>query len=68
MDAAAESGRNPASKHHIHPGCGKWAGQTRDGTAEAGSRYQIIRARTRTGKKTFSLFGRPRAGLATLPG
>ena len=40
----------------------------REGTAETVSRDPNSQARTGTGKKTFSLFSWPRAGLATLPG
>ena len=31
MDAAAEIGRNPVSKHQIQPECGESAGAGRDG-------------------------------------
>ena len=42
MDAAAELGRNPVSKHQIHPEYGdEQAGA--DGTAEPVSRDQILR-------------------------
>ena len=67
MDAAAELGRNPVSKHQIQPEYG-------DEQADAG-RYGWTRlarpnsqARTGTGKCWFSLFSWPRAGLATFPG
>ena len=43
MDAAAESGRNPASKDQIQPECGELSRLTRDGTAELVSRDQILR-------------------------
>ena len=55
MDAAAELGRNPVSKHQIQPEYG-------DGQADAGRdcRTRLARpnskAQTGTGKKTFSLF------------
>ena len=42
MDAAAEIGRNPASKHQIQPET-EMSRLTRDGTAEPVSRDQIIR-------------------------
>ena len=42
MDAAAELGRNPVSKHHIQPEYGD-SRLTRDGTAEPVSRDQILR-------------------------
>ena len=41
---------------------------TRDGTAELVSRDQILRRERGQGNIHFSLFSRPRAGLATLPG
>ena len=65
MDAAAELGRNPTSKHQIQPEYG-------DEQADAGRdcRTRLARpnpqARTGTGKYYFSLFSSPRAGLATL--
>ena len=31
MDAVAESGRNPVSKHHIQPKCGAYAGGSGSG-------------------------------------
>ena len=40
MDAAAELGRNPVSKHQIQPEYGRLM---RDGTAEPVSRDQILR-------------------------
>ena len=44
MDAAAELGRNPVSKHHIQPEYGdEQADAGRDGTAEPVSRDQILR-------------------------
>ena len=55
MDAAAELGRNPVSKHQIQPEYG-------DEQADAGRdcRVHLVRpnshARTRTGKYSFSLF------------
>ena len=42
MDAAAEFGRNPASKHQIQPEYGDEQADA-DGTAEAVSRDQILR-------------------------
>ena len=66
-DAAEELGRGTLSKHQIQPGYG-------DEQADAGRvcRTRLARpnfqARTRTGKYRFSLFSRPREGLATLPG
>ena len=42
MDAAAELGRNPVSKHQIQPEYGDVM-LTRDGTAESFSRDQILR-------------------------
>ena len=41
MDAAAEIGRNPVSKHHIQP-VWEMSRLTRDGTAETVSRDQIL--------------------------
>ena len=55
MDAAAELGRNPVSKHQIQPEYG-------DEQADAGRdcRNRLARpnsqARTRTGEYSFSLF------------
>ena len=55
MDAAAEIGRNPVSKHQIQPGCV-------DEEADAGRecRTRLARpnyqARTGTGKYSYSLF------------
>ena len=55
MDAAAEMGRDPVSKHQIQPGYG-------DKQADAGRdcRARLTRpnpqAQTRTGKYSFSLF------------
>ena len=40
MDAAAELGRNPVSKHRIQP---EYGDLTRDGTAESVPRDQILR-------------------------
>ena len=42
MDAAAELGMNPVSKHQIQPECGD-SRLTRDGTVEPVSRDQILR-------------------------
>ena len=55
MNAAAEIGRNPVSKHQIQPECGdEQAGAGRD------CRTRLARpncqARTGTGKYSFSLF------------
>ena len=52
MDAAAELGRNPVSKHHIQPEYGdeKTDG---DGTAEPVSRDQILRRERRQGNIHF---------------
>ena len=55
MDAAAELGKNPVSKHQIQPQYG-------DEQADAGRD-----CRTRTGKGYFFLFRWPLAGLATYP-
>ena len=43
MDAAAELGRNPVSKHQIQPGSMEMSKLTRDGTAESVPRDQILR-------------------------
>ena len=44
MDAAAELGRNPVSKHQVQPEYGdEQADAGRDGTAEPVSRDQILR-------------------------
>ena len=65
MDAAAELGRNPISKHQIQPEYG-------DGQDDAGrdGRTRLTRpssqARTGTGGYSFSLFSCPRAGLVIL--
>ena len=42
MDAAAELGRNPVSKHQIQPGM-EMSRLTRDRTAEPVSRDQVLR-------------------------
>ena len=42
MDAAAELGRNPVSKHPIQPEYGDASRLTRDGTAEPVSRDKIL--------------------------
>ena len=67
MDAAAELGKNPVSKHQIQPEYGdEQADAGRDGwTRLARPNSQ---ARTGTGECSFSLISWPRAGLATLPG
>ena len=55
MDAAAELGRNPVSKHQIQP-------EYEDEQAHAGRDFRTSlarpnsQARTRTGKKSFSPF------------
>ena len=43
MDAAAELGRNPVSKHPIQPEYGDESRLTRDGTAEPISQDQVLR-------------------------
>ena len=43
MDAVAEIGRNPVSKHQIQPEYVEMSRLTRDGTAEPVSRDQILR-------------------------
>ena len=43
MDAAAELGGNPVSKHQVQPEYGEMSRLTRDGTAEPVSRDQILR-------------------------
>ena len=43
MDAAAELGRNPVSKHQIQPGYGDEQTDAGRGTAEPVSRDQILR-------------------------
>ena len=43
MDAAAELGRNPVSKHQIQPEFGDEQADAGDGTAESISRDQILR-------------------------
>ena len=56
MDAAAEIGRNPGSKHQIQPEYGdEQADAGRDGTAEPVSRDQTLKTRTGTGEYSFSL-------------
>ena len=52
MDAAAELGRNPVSKHQIQPQHGDE--QARDGTAEPVSRDQILRRECGQGIIHFS--------------
>ena len=67
MDAAAELGRNPVSKHQIQP---EYADEKTDAGRDCWTRLArpISQARTRTGKYYFSPFSWPRTGLATLPG
>ena len=56
MDAAAELGSNPVSKHQIQPEYMETSRLTRDGAAEPVSRDQILRhERGQTGKDWFSL-------------
>ena len=55
MDAAAELGRNPVSKHQIQPVTMEMSRMTRDGTAEPVSRDQIPRHARGQGN-IFSLF------------
>ena len=43
MDAAAELGRNPVSKHEIQPESMETSRLTQDGTPESVSRDQILR-------------------------
>ena len=43
MDAAAELGRNPVSKHQVQSENGDEQADARDGTAELVSRDQILR-------------------------
>ena len=52
MDAAAELGRNPRSKHQIQPEYGM-SRLTRDGTAKPVSRDQILRRERRQGNFHF---------------
>ena len=52
MDAAAELGRNPASKHQIQPEFGDRR-LTRDGTAETVSRDQLLRHERGQGNINF---------------
>ena len=53
MDAAAELGRNPVSKHQIQPEYGDGQAE-RDGTAEPVSRDQILRCERGRGNIIFS--------------
>ena len=65
-DTTAEIGRNTVSKHPISPEYGdEQAEAGRDGYARLGRSNS--QARTGTGEYSFSMFSRPRAGLATLP-
>ena len=52
MDAAAELGRNPVSKHQIQPGM-EMSRLTRDGTAETVSQDQILRHEREQGNINF---------------
>ena len=63
MDAAAELGRNPVSKHQTQPEYG-------DEQADAGRDGRETKFSGTHGDRgiLFSLFSWPRAGLATLPG
>ena len=67
MDAAAELGRNPVSKHQIQPGYGD---EQTDAGRDGWTRLARPNSQARTGTReySFSLFSWPRAGLATLPG
>ena len=53
MDAAAELGRNPVSKHQIHPEYMKMSRLTRDKTAEPVSRDQILKRERGQGNFVF---------------
>ena len=53
MDAAAELGRNPVSKHQIQPKHGDASRLTRDGTAEPVSQDQILRRERGQGNIVF---------------
>ena len=52
MEAAAELGRNPVSKHQIQPEC-EMSKLARDGTAEAISRGQILERERGQGNMYF---------------
>ena len=52
MDAAAELGRDPVSKHQIQPSM-EMSRLTRDGTAETVSRDQILRRKRGQGNIHF---------------
>ena len=54
MDAAAELGRNPVSKHQIQPRSMEMSRLPRDGTAEPVSRDQILRHERGQGNIHFS--------------
>ena len=54
MDAAAELGRNPVSKHQIQSEYGDMSRLTRDGTAETVSRDQILRHERGQGNINFA--------------
>ena len=67
MDAAAELGRNPVSKHQIQPEYGdEQADAGQDGLTRLARPNS--QAHTETGEYSFSRFSLPQAGLATLPG
>ena len=55
MDAAAELGRNPSSKHQIQP---EYGDEQADAGRDCRNRFAKLnsQARTRTGKYYFSLF------------
>ena len=54
MDAAAEHGKNPVSKHQIQPEYGmEMSRLTRDGTAEPVSRDQVLRRARGQGNMIF---------------
>ena len=67
MDAAAEFGRSPVSKHQIQPEHGN---EQTDAGRDCRTRLARPRsqARTETGKYSFSPFSWPRVGLAALAG
>ncbi|CAM9597098.1 unnamed protein product, partial [Ascophyllum nodosum] len=66
MDAVAESGRNPVSKHQIDDSARVWrmSGLTRDGTAEPVSRGQVLRLPARTASSSPR---RERRGIKSTP-
>ena len=57
MNAAAELGMNPVSKHHTVFSLNmEMSRLTRDGIGEPVSRDRVLRRERGQGKKTFSLF------------